>query len=71
MTRIPLLSGRAPHERTQSQINHNEITISRSRRREDPDKTVSNLVQLSVEKHVRSTERFNREKREVKLSMKS
>lgn len=36
---IPLLSRPLPHERAQSQINHNEITISRSRHQEDPDKT--------------------------------
>jgi len=42
MTGIPLLSRRlAPHERAQSQINHNEITISRSRHQEDPDETAA------------------------------
>jgi len=49
MTGIPLLSRWPPHERTQSQINHNEITISRSRRQEDPDKTVSTPCYLRRE----------------------
>ena len=33
-----VISLATPHERTRSQINHNEITISRSQRREDADK---------------------------------
>lgn len=49
MTGIPLLSRWPPHERTQSQINHNEITISRSRHQEDPDKTVSTPCYLRRE----------------------
>lgn len=47
----PSVISLATHERTQSQINHNEITISRSRRREDADKMVLEPCYLKQKKH--------------------
>lgn len=64
-----VISLATPHERTRSQINHNEITISRSQRREDADKTVSKLCYLRQKGH-RGCSGITRKWRDVDASWK-